>query len=101
MSIDNRGGDENPFNGKNNVKDLTERQMTLQARLKASTRPGSKTELITFTLWLGFFEVVFLVNIPANVYDDEAVAEAKEKGIDPDTSLVYVKFKIAKPRNND
>jgi hypothetical protein len=85
------------FEGKNNPADSTERQRIVTGKLK---RTSSGAELICFSLYLDMVEIVCLVNLPAEIYDDAEVQKAKDEGHDPSTAPVYVKYKLAKPRTS-
>jgi hypothetical protein len=75
-------------------------QSVLTSRL---TEREGKTDLLTIDYRLNqFFELVCIANVPSGAYEDdeeesETVSppsnESEDKKFDPDTSLVYIKFK--------
>lgn len=81
----------------NNPGDPTERQITVTGHL----RPGKGDdghETFVVVLRAGLFELVFIVNIPQILYDEEDRYES-DKPLDE--APVYVKTKLADARDDD
>lgn len=94
MSIERVSNSSDHVRFTNNPEDPTEQQLVVTGRLKQS-KTKKDVEFITFTVRLGFFELVCIVNIPQALYAD---AERKDSERDPETAPCYIKFKLVKPR---